>query len=35
MPTLDWAPADRDAVQRISIMDLRKPDFSSTKPTIS
>lgn len=29
MPKLEWAPADRDAVQRISIMDLKKNDFSS------
>ncbi|WP_270545881.1 (deoxy)nucleoside triphosphate pyrophosphohydrolase [Bifidobacterium pseudocatenulatum] len=29
IPNLEWAPADRDAVQRISIMDLKKNDFSS------
>ena len=32
IPNLEWAPADRDAVQRISIMDLKKNDFSSNKP---
>ena len=30
MPNLDWAPADRDAVQRISIMDLKKNVFHQT-----